>query len=81
MLVFNKDQRPEAYTEMKEKFRPSHADYTYQAKFGHRNPEGGGRSSARETIGRVAAGAVARKILRLSAGVETIAYIKAYPRY
>lgn len=76
MLVFNKDQRPEAYTEMKEKFRPSHADYTYQAKFGHRNPEGGGRSSARETIGRVAAGAVARKILRLAAGVETIAYVK-----
>ena len=76
MLVFNKDQRPEAYTEMKEKFRPSHADYTYQAKFGHRNPEGGGRSSARETIGRVAAGAVAKKILSLLAGVETIAYVK-----
>ena len=76
MLVFNNDQRPEAYAEMKEKFRPSHADYTYQAKFGHRNPEGGGRSSARETIGRVAAGAVAKKILSLLAGVETIAYVK-----
>ena len=49
---------------MATKFRPSHADYTYQAKFGIRNWQGGGRTSARETIGRVAAGAVARKILR-----------------
>ncbi|QXD32820.1 chorismate synthase [Candidatus Pelagisphaera phototrophica] len=76
MLVFNKDHRPEAYAEMKEKFRPSHADYTYQTKFGHRDPEGGGRSSARETIGRVAAGAIAKKILGLAVGVETIAYVK-----
>lgn len=76
MLVFNKDHRPEAYAEMKEKFRPSHADYTYQTKFGHRDPEGGGRSSARETIGRVAAGAIAKKILGLAGGVETIAYVK-----
>ncbi len=76
MFVFNKDHRPEAYSEMKEKFRPSHADYTYQTKFGHRDPEGGGRSSARETIGRVAAGAIAKKILGLSAGVETIAFVK-----
>lgn len=76
MMVFNQDQRPEAYAEMKEKFRPSHADYTYQAKFGHRNPEGGGRSSARETIGRVAAGAVAKKILKEAVGIETIAFVK-----
>ena len=58
MMVHNKDHRPEAYSEMKTKFRPSHADYTYQQKFVFRNWQGGGRSSARETIGRVAAGAV-----------------------
>lgn len=75
MLVFNKDARPGAYSEMKEKFRPSHADYTYQTKYGHRNPEGGGRSSARETIGRVAAGAIAKKILKLTSQVETLAYV------
>jgi len=63
MLVRNQDARPQAYDEMKEKFRPSHADFTYQTKFGHRNHEGGGRSSARETIARVAAGAVAKKLL------------------
>jgi len=65
LLVRNADQRPGAYDEMKEKFRPSHADYTYQAKFGIRDHRGGGRSSARETVGRVAAGAIARKILAL----------------
>jgi len=63
MLVRNKDARPQAYDEMKEKFRPSHADFTYQSKFGIRNHEGGGRSSARETIARVAAGAIAQKLL------------------
>ncbi len=63
MLVRNKDARPQAYDEMKDKFRPSHADFTYQTKYGYRNHEGGGRSSARETIARVAAGAVANKIL------------------
>ena len=77
MLVRNKDARPQAYDEMKEKFRPSHADFTYQTKFGHRNHEGGGRSSARETIARVAAGAVAKKILsydnvQIRADVERI---------
>lgn len=75
IYVPNKDQRPEAYAEMRDAFRPSHADYTYQTKFGHRNPEGGGRSSARETIGRVAAGAIARKALYLAAGIEIRAYI------
>jgi len=64
IVVRNADARPEAYREMETHFRPSHADYTYQAKYGVRNWEGGGRSSARETIGRVAAGAVAKKILR-----------------
>ncbi|MBL4575073.1 MAG: chorismate synthase, partial [Opitutaceae bacterium] len=75
MMVHNQDQRPEAYKEMKAKFRPSHADYTYQSKYGIRNPEGGGRSSARETIGRVAAGAIAKKILRLAGNVEVSAYV------
>ena len=68
LLVRNADARPGAYDEMREKFRPSHADFTYQAKFGIRDHRGGGRSSARETIGRVAAGAIAKKILALAGG-------------
>ncbi|MFQ3169424.1 MAG: chorismate synthase [Limisphaerales bacterium] len=76
MMVHNKDFRPEAYAEMRTKFRPSHADYTYQQKFGFRNWQGGGRSSARETIGRVAAGAVAKKLLKQRFGVEVVAYVK-----
>src|ERR1051325_10321237 len=75
MIVHNTDQRPEAYTEMATKFRPSHADYTYQAKYGIRAWPGGGRTSARETIGRVAAGAIAKKILRERLGVEVLAYV------
>ena len=75
MLVRNKDARPQAYDEMKEKFRPSHADFTYQTKFGHRNHEGGGRYSARETIARVAAGAIAKKILSFD-GIVIRAYIE-----
>ncbi len=77
MAVFNEDQRSKDYSEMKEKFRPSHADYTYQAKFGIRDYAGGGRSSARETIARVAAGAVAEKILAIGAGVEIRAFIRS----
>src|SRR5207247_2217789 len=80
MWVKNEDARPEAYTEMKTKFRPSHADYTYQAKFGIRSWPGGGRTSARETIGRVAAGAIAKKILRERYGVEVLAYVKQVQR-
>ncbi len=76
LWVKNEDARPEAYEEMAKKFRPSHADYTYQAKYGIRNWQGGGRSSARETIGRVAAGAIAGKILRERFGVEIVAYVK-----
>src|SRR5205085_7086995 len=76
MWVRNEDARPEAYTEMATKFRPSHADYTYQAKFGFRSWPGGGRTSARETIGRVAAGALAKKILREQYGVEVLAYVR-----
>ncbi len=88
LLVRNADQRPGAYDEMRDKFRPSHADYTYQAKFGIRDHRGGGRSSARETVGRVAAGAIAKKILasgliaspsapghKLTAGVEIRAFL------
>ncbi|HWA26626.1 MAG TPA: chorismate synthase [Lacunisphaera sp.] len=75
MVVRNKDARSEAYDEMREKFRPSHADFTYTAKYGFRDHRGGGRSSARETIGRVAAGAVARKILRLAGEVEVRAFV------
>lgn len=75
MNVLNRDARPSAYDEMRQKYRPSHADYTYQMKYGRRMAEGGGRSSARETIGRVAAGAIARKLLRIGFGVEIVAYI------
>lgn len=84
LLVRNADQRSGAYDEMRDKFRPSHADYTYQAKFGIRDHRGGGRSSARETIGRVAAGAIAKKLLALGpagtdatagGGVEIRAYL------
>ncbi|NEQ52395.1 MAG: chorismate synthase [Leptolyngbya sp. SIO3F4] len=76
VLVRNKDQRPQDYGEMATKYRPSHADATYDAKYGIRNYQGGGRSSARETIGRVAAGAIAKKVLRQVAGVEIVGYVK-----
>ena len=76
VLVPNTDARPEAYSEMATAYRPSHADFTYQAKFGVRNWQGGGRSSARETIGRVAAAAVAKKALAaLAPGLEIVAYV------
>lgn len=82
LFVFNRDQRPGAYDQLREQFRPSHADFTYIAKYGFRNPEGGGRASARETIGRVAAGAVAKKVLKklapqiaFSCYVESVAAI------
>ena len=77
MLVRNEDARSRDYEEMKEKYRPSHADFTYQEKFGIRAWPGGGRSSARETVGRVAAGALARKILGLHYGVEITAYVES----
>jgi chorismate synthase len=80
LMVKNEDARPEAYAEIATKFRPSHADYTYQAKYGIRNWQGGGRSSARETVGRVAAGAIAKKILRESYGVEVLAYVTQVQR-
>jgi chorismate synthase len=76
LWVKNEDARSEAYSEMKTKFRPSHADFTYFVKYGIRAWAGGGRASARETVGRVAAGAIAKKILREKFGVETLAYVK-----
>ena len=77
VAVMNKDARPDAYREMESAFRPSHADFTYQAKYGIRNWQGGGRASARETIGRVAAAAVAKKVLaQLAPAVEIVAYVK-----
>ena len=77
MLVRNKDQRSQDYLEndMNVAYRPSHADATYDSKYGVRAIAGGGRSSARETIGRVAAGAVARKILKMYNGIEVLAYV------
>ena len=76
MMARNKDTRSKDYDEMQEKYRPSHADYTYQAKYGIRAWQGGGRASARETWGRVAAGAVARKLLRERCGTEIVAYVQ-----
>jgi chorismate synthase len=77
----NKDARPDAYREMETAFRPSHADYTYQAKYGIRNWQGGGRASARETIGRVAAAAVAKKAMaQLYPQLQIVAYVKSIIR-
>jgi chorismate synthase len=76
ILVRNEDARPQSYADFKDKYRPSHADYTYEAKYGIRNWQGGGRASARETIGRVAAGAVAQKLLRQACGTEIVAWVQ-----
>jgi chorismate synthase len=70
LLIRNTDQRSKDYSEIKDKFRPGHADYTYWHKYGRRDYRGGGRSSARETAMRVAAGAIARKFLKERLGVE-----------
>src|SRR5688572_21081689 len=75
MAVANSDARGSDYSELQRAYRPSHADYTYQAKYGIRAVEGGGRASARETVGRVAAGAVARRVL-LGAGIEVVAWVE-----
>lgn len=73
LIVRNVDQESQDYAALVTKYRPSHADYTYDAKYGFRDHRGSGRASARETIGRVAAGAIAKKLLR---GVEILAYVK-----
>src|SRR6516225_5786790 len=76
ILARNKDARPEDYAEVAKKFRPSHADFTYEAKYGIRNWQGGGRASARETIARVAAGVIARKTLRsFYPKIDIVAYV------
>jgi chorismate synthase len=77
MSVANKDQRPGDYAQMRSVPRPSHADYTYQMKYGIRTSSGGGRSSARETIGRVAAGAIAEKFLYQDYGIEIVAWVSS----
>jgi chorismate synthase len=76
MMVRNQDTRGGDYEEMRTKFRPSHADFTYQQKFGVRAWQGGGRSSARETVGRVAAGVVARKALALAGDIQIVAWVQ-----
>ncbi len=76
ILVWNTDAKPQHYAPFQHVYRPSHADYAYDAKYGIRNWQGGGRASARETIGRVAAGAIAKKLLREQCGTEIIAYVK-----
>ena len=75
LLVRNKDADSSKYEEMRQLYRPSHADYTWEAKFGHRDWRGGGRASARETVARVAAGAIARKLLSEAFGVEIVAWV------
>ena len=77
IVVDNADHRSGAYDHLVDVYRPSHADFTYDAKYGIRSIAGGGRSSARETIARVAAGAIARKLLRTVAGIEVIGWVSA----
>lgn len=77
LQVANRDQRPSDYGEMAQIPRPSHADFTYQMKYGIRASSGGGRSSARETIGTVAAGAVAEKVLRLKYNIDIVAWVES----
>lgn len=76
LLVENQDAKPSAYEPFRDVYRPSHADYTYQAKYGIRNWQGGGRASARETVGRVAAGAIAERILSRAVGIDIVAWVE-----
>ena len=77
VLVRNKDARPEAYEHLRDVYRPSHADYTYDVKYGFRDWTGGGRASARETVGRVAAAAIARQLLQAAAGIEVLGWVQS----
>lgn len=74
LVIFNEDQKSKDYSHIADKYRPSHADYTYQEKYGHRDYRGGGRSSARETAARVAAGAIAKTLMK-TVGTEIFAYV------
>lgn len=76
MLANNTDMRPEDYAQLKDVYRPSHADFTYQIKYGRRDHRGSGRASARETLARVAAGALAKKILKQLLNIEIISYVE-----
>lgn len=76
LLAHNKDMRPEDYTELKDVYRPSHADYTYLLKYGIRDFRGSGRASARETLARVAAGAIAKKYLKQKLNIEILSYVE-----
>jgi chorismate synthase len=80
ILIRNEDQRSRDYADIKDKYRPGHADYTFDAKYGFRDYRGGGRSSARETNVRVAAGAVAKKLLHQLYGVRIVGYVKQIGR-
>jgi len=75
MIAYNADVKSEDYIEMSKSYRPSHADYTYDAKYGFRDWRGSGRASARETLARVAAGAIAKKFLKEKLGVEILSYV------
>ena len=75
VMVSNEDAKPHAYEHLKELYRPSHADFTYEKKYGLRDWRGGGRASARETIGRVAAGTIAKKLLLHWGNIQTIAWV------
>ncbi len=76
LLAYNKDAKPEDYDELKELFRPGHADYTFEKKYGARDWRGSGRASARETLGRVAAGAIAKKYLKENLGIEILSFVE-----
>ncbi|MCE9541064.1 chorismate synthase [Candidatus Kaiserbacteria bacterium] len=76
MIAYNEDQKSEDYSELMKAYRPSHADYTYEAKYGFRDWRGSGRASARETLARVAAGAIAQKYLKEKAGIEILSYVE-----
>ena len=75
LIIFNEDQRPKDYGEIKDKFRPGHADFTYTKKYGFRDYRGAGRSSARETVARVAGGAIAKKVLKDRVGLGIYGYV------
>lgn len=77
ITVTNQDAKSKDYDALKDIYRPSHADYTYDIKYGIRNWKGGGRASARETIGRVAAGAIAKKILKQKFNIDIVGYVKS----
>ncbi|MFH1680312.1 MAG: chorismate synthase [Candidatus Eisenbacteria bacterium] len=77
LLVQNEDARPADYEDFRDVYRPSHADFTYEAKYGIRDWQGGGRASARETVGRVAAGVIARKVLAKECEAEIVAYVRS----